>query len=416
MKSTEEIIERAERLLTGRYGGQQKLTDVQPLSGTGHAVVLRAKVAQSPFLEDRSLVIKYTPRSEDPLDDVGLIREVVAYQFTTSLPEEVRPGPVLLAYDIDQRLVVISDSGDGDTFAELLSQSGEESRAHILRNLGQAIGRMHAGTADREDNFDTLQARVLRSHQDASALVHARDHSLEFSLGTGVSLLNDAGLDVPPDVMELIGQARRRLLRGQHRAFTPFDLSPDNIIVAQKTHFLDYEWAGFRDATFDVACVVAGFPQFLFSRPISDDEADVFIDAWVGEVNSIWPNVRNEDRLHVRIVIAMLGWALASISLMHFGSLNNVAVALMHDSSAEEAETARMLSEERRAEIDVLRPSTEGPFSEEEHLVRRDLHETFEALARFAARGSDTRLPVVAQFAAHVAERLAPVDDAPRYA
>ncbi|MBZ8177879.1 phosphotransferase [Corynebacterium poyangense] len=410
MKSTEDITDLAERLLSVRFGGRQKLSDIETLSGTGNAIVLRARVAQSPFLENRSLIIKYTPRTSDPLDDVALLREVVAYQFTTSLAEDVRPGPILVAYDIPQRIIVISDSGDGDTFAELLSRTEEEARANILRNLGQSIGRMHAGTADREDNFDTLQARMLRQHPEAAALAKARDHALEYSLGTGLELLEDAGIKIPATVIDFSDQARRRLLRGQHRAFTPFDLSPDNIIVAHRTHFLDYEWAGFRDATFDIACVVAGFPQFLFSRPISDDDADIFIDAWVEEVKSIWPNVRNEQRLHVRIVIAMVGWALASISLMHFGSLNNVALA----QTRSDGDYSHQLPEEHRAEVDVLRPSTQGPFSEEELLVRRDLHETFEALARFAARGSDSRLPVVAEFAAEVAERLTPISDFPQ--
>ncbi len=44
--------------------------------------------------------------------------------------------------------------------------------------------------------------------------------------------------------------------------------------------FLDYEWAGYRNVGFDVACVIAGVPQFLFARPISDEEAEIFISAW----------------------------------------------------------------------------------------------------------------------------------------
>lgn len=393
--STPEILSIAENLLSERFGGAQKLLDNQELSGSGHAKVIRAKVASSPLLQHRSVILKYIPDSEDFLDDASLLREVVAYQFTNSLAEDIRPGPVLLAHDITRRILVITDSGDGDTFDSLLATKEVELRAQILRNLGRALGKMHAGTAGREKDFHILLSRMLRAHPDTAELQELRDHSLVESIRIGAELLNHVGLQVPATVAELSEQAQRRLDSGQHRAFTPFDLSPDNIIVAERTHFLDYEWAGFRDATFDVACVVAGFPQYVGSLPISDDEADLFIEAWVQEVRSLWPNVTNEERLHNRIVAALIGWAMAGVSLMCFGSLSN-AMALEH---------------EEDQVIHLLRTPDEGPFSTEEEIMRRDLYETFEALGRFAARGTDSRMPEVAHFARSVADRLA---EAPR--
>lgn len=110
----EEIVATAENLLTARFGGTQTLTEATDLGGSGNAVVLRCKVAPSPLLQTRSVVVKYSPATGDQVDDAALIREVVSYQFTTSLPVEVRPGPELLAYDIPRRLLVIGDCGDGE--------------------------------------------------------------------------------------------------------------------------------------------------------------------------------------------------------------------------------------------------------------------------------------------------------------
>ena len=56
---------------------------------------------------------------------------------------------------------------------------------------------------------------------------------------------------------------------------------------------------------------------------------------------------------------------------------------------------------------DILRPQSQGPFTEEEQLVRRDLQETFEALAAFAGTGRDTAYLVIADFARTVAKRFA---------
>ncbi|MGP6173074.1 phosphotransferase family protein [Corynebacterium sp. A21] len=412
MLSTEEIVQIAENLLSERFGGRQEITETEQLSGSGSATVLRARVAASPFLQQRSIILKFIPKTGDRLDDAALVREVVAYQFTTSLPEDVRPGPVLLAHDIDRRILVITDSGDGDTFADLLSSTGGENRVQILRNLGQALGRMHAGTADREEDFNILMARMLRTHPEFADVNRLRDRVLVFSIQAGLDLLGDAGFEIPQIVLNLAKEAERRLLTGRHRAFTPFDLSPDNIIVAERTHFLDYEWAGFRDVSFDIASVVAGFPQFLFSRPITDDEADVFIDAWVREISPRWPTTRIEEDLNLRVTAALIGWLLESIALMRFGSLTSTVFALRDSKDAPELPAGMVAPEssalnEDEGLGDILRPAVEGPFTEDELLVRQDLYETAEALSRFAERSKDPKLSIVATFASEIADRVA---------
>ncbi|ANE04141.1 phosphotransferase family protein [Corynebacterium crudilactis] len=388
MLSHEEIVAIAEDLLSKRYGGVQTLSDVEQLSGSGTSAVLRARVANSPFLQQRSVVLKYVPSTDDVFDDSALLREIVSYQFTTSLSEDVRPGPVILAHDIDQRIIVISDSGNGDTFAELLNQRTGDQRMQILRNLGQSLGSLHAATADREDDFNILLTRMLAKYPATAEMQKNRDRLLPAAIDVGKKILIDAGVVVPEVVEEFARVAKRRLITGRHRAFTPFDLSPDNIIVAERTHFLDYEVAGFRDATFDVACVIAGFPQFIFSSPISDDEVDELIEAWVQEVRGIWPNVNNEERLQARIVTALIGWALSSVAFMKLGSISGM-LNLLHVS--EDGSTTLDLSN-----LDGL--IVQGPI-EDDVLIQQDLHETFEALQRFAARGLDARFPEVARFA-----------------
>lgn len=391
MLSHEEIVETAEDLLSKRYGGVQTLSDVEQLNGSGTAAVLRARVANSPFLQQRSVVIKYVPSTGDLFDDSALVREIVSYQFTTSLSEEVRPGPVILAYDIDKRIMVISDSGNGDTFAELLNQRTGDQRMQILRNLGQSLGSLHASTADREEDFNILMSRMLAKYPATADMQRNRDRLLPSAIEVGKKILVDAGITVPEVVEEFARVAERRLISGRHRAFTPFDLSPDNIIVSERTHFLDYEVAGFRDATFDVACVIAGFPQFIFSRPISDDEVDELIDSWVQEVRGIWPNVNNEIRLQARIVTALIGWALSSVTFMKVGSISSL---LSLQTGADDGTTS--------LNLDYLNEIIIPRSDDDNDLVRQDLHETFAALQRFAARGLDQRFPEVAKFAEDV--------------
>lgn len=394
--SNDQIIELAESLLSHRFGGSQQLFDVEDLGGTGNSVVLRARVATTPFLQQRSVVLKYSPTTGDLLDDAAIVREVAAYQFTNTLPEDVRPGPMLLAHDIDERILVLSDSGDGDTLADLLVQPDPELRQHILRNLGTALGKMHSSTANQEANFNVLLTRMLRQHPTAEPTKDIRDRALIPAIGLGLSLVENSHIDVPVEVKDLAETAQRRLNASRTRGFTPFDLSPDNIIVAERTQFLDYEWAGFRDVYFDLACVIAGFPQFLSTRPINDDEVAVFLDAWVYAVRDVWPNVTQEEHLHNRIVTALVGWGLSSVAMMHFGSPNTAVEALAWSDPAVD----------HVGGSDLLKSSHDHVFSSDEKLVRQDLYETFESFARFAGGGRAASSAVIAQFATEVAGRL----------
>lgn len=405
------IIAAAEDILTRRYGGTQKLSEVTRLSGSGLAGVYRVKVATNPFLQHRSVVVKHAPETGYALDDAAFLREIVAYQFTTSLSSEIRPGPVLLAYDTDARMIILSDAGDGDTLAAMLERADEEQHVQILRNLGSALGRLHAGTADKEDSFNVLFNRMTRSRTGAEKIQQLRDRLLAHRIRLGLEMLVQAGIEVPNEVTVSAANLQSRLLRGGVRAFTPFDLSPDNVIyTAGGTQFLDYEWAGFRDASFDVAFVVAGFPLYLSPRPYNEEACQAFIDAWLHEVRGTWPLLNHEDTLQARITGAMIGWALSSVSV-----LNPVGVTDLVANDAELAEEFERAGIDPEGDVedfdldtgeDVLRPSESGPFDPSETLVRADLRETFLALASYAGTGRDTAYLVIADFANRVAERF----------
>ena len=397
MPSQEQLVSIAEDLLSHRFGGSQRLEDVEVLAGSGESTVLRARVASQPFLQYRTVALKFVPMIGEVLYDAALMREVVAYQFTTALPENVRPGPMLLAHDIDQRLVVMTDSGDGDTFDDLLETAKHETRGHILRNLGSSLGRMHAGTAEREKEFDILMARMLKQHPQFGENQEVRDDALQQSILLGEQILEQSGFSVPQAFHDAAQVARKRVVGGSARAFTPFDLSPDNIIVAEKTHFLDYEWAGFRDVSFDIACVVAGFPQFVFTHPITDEEADTFISAWKREIKEVFPNLVEPHNLHARVLAALVGWGLSTLATMSAGNLSGVVgmVQKGEDISTDLDQAAAL-----------LRTGSADSFSDDELLARRDIYETFEAMSRFGDNGTEDTSAEIAEFARSIAQRV----------
>lgn len=393
------VVDIAKDLLTRRFGGMPELDEVELLSGAGNAVVVRARLAPSAFLPYRSVVVKHMPHSDSDIDDAAFLREVVAYQFTTALPQDVRPGPVLLAYDMEQRIVVLTDIGEADTLVERLQVASDDERITVLRLLGEQLGHMHAGTALRERDYNALLSRMLGKYPEFREKQAARDAVLHDSILVGEAIMRAAGLEPPAEFIEFAHHAAEIQQHGLARAFTPFDLSPDNIVISDQIYFLDYEWAGFRNVGFDVASVIAGFPQFLFSRPISNVEAEVFQSAWRREITEIWPRYTDTDKLHNLIVSSLVGWSLSSLAILYADRLDGdqgVGAAL--------GSVDRGLNEPAcRA---LLSSGGHGRFSEDELLVRQDLCETFEALARYAAACEQPRYRAVADFANSVAARL----------
>ena len=106
----QQTVNAAASVLAARFGGTPELSHAEDLGGSGASLVLRCRVSPNPFLQERTVVIKQLPQfvrtnneqSDLHADELALIREIVAYQYTNTLPEQVRPGPLLLAYDVDQ--------------------------------------------------------------------------------------------------------------------------------------------------------------------------------------------------------------------------------------------------------------------------------------------------------------------------
>lgn len=310
----QEVVAAAQQLLTRRTGAPVTLVDPIDLGGSGQATVLRVRVSENPFQLPRTLVIKQVrdaPADAAPMDAAeggqsAFLREAASYQFATALATDSRPGPDLLAYDLSARLLVLSDLGDASPITALLKHSDAASVTNSLMAMAQALGRMHAATVGREEDFGALLRRVgLPNSADGIAA------QIPDALGAVPRLLeSDLGItDTPAALLERVERSSRLFAHGAFRAFSPSDLCPDNIIVNDEgVRFLDYEWGGFRDATLDITYALASFPGCLCHFDLSPELAQAMIDAWRSEVVGIWPQLADDGLLASKILDAQLIW------------------------------------------------------------------------------------------------------------
>ncbi len=308
-----EVVEAAQELLKRRTGAAVRLVDATDLGGGGASVVLRVRVAENPFSLPRTLVLKKVltaGRGPAPeAVDEAFRREAVSYQFCNSLAGAQRPGPELVAHDLDERLLVLSDLGDAPAMGELLARRDAAEVTHSLMALAQSLGRMHANTYGREDDFATLLRRTPGAEGE-SPLVQQVGRAVDEVPAMLADLL---GVAVPGEVRATASAAAGLFTGGGFHAFSTADLCPDNILVNEAgVKFLDYEWGGFRDATLDISYALAAFPTCLCALDLTPDQLEEMAEAWRAEVISVFPQLRDDAVLYSRLLEAMLVWVWVS--------------------------------------------------------------------------------------------------------
>ncbi|MBA0044737.1 kinase [Mycobacteroides sp. LB1] len=302
-----QVIATAEGLLSRRAGATVTLAEPEDLGGSGPAIVIRVRAVQNPFALPKSMVIKQVPEGGS---DASVLREVVSYQFANSLTAKHRPGPELVAYDIAERLIVLTDLGAAPTMAELLAERNRAAINHALMAWAQALGRMHVATVGREGDFAALLRRIDVKKTDVDP-AQQRVGGSEAIAPLLQILRSEYSLDVSKTLVSRIQQTAVLFEKGGVRAFSPSEVAPDNILVTEHgVRILDYEWGGFRDIVLDIAHALTVYPEFLGAADREEvaELDDAMTEAWRSDVASIAPALADDDTLARRILDARLTW------------------------------------------------------------------------------------------------------------
>ncbi|NMN93613.1 phosphotransferase family protein [Antrihabitans stalactiti] len=310
------VVAAAQTLLAKRMGGRVKLVDPVELGGSGRTTVLRVRVADNSYSLPRTLIVKQSRISAGEQSAAGsepgvasidsaFLREAVSYQFATALARDHRPGPDLLAHDLDERLLILTDLGAGVRMTSVLRGNDESIAENSLMAFAQALGRMHAATVGRESDFVALLRRAELAHHTDAVAAQAK-----VAVARVPKLLEqNLGIAVPDEVLEASRRCELLFTNGRLRAFSPSDLCPDNVIVNDDgVRFLDYEWGGFRDASLDIAYALVSFPGCLCHVELPADRAQAMIEAWRSEVVGVWPFLADDATLQRKMLNAQLAW------------------------------------------------------------------------------------------------------------
>ena len=298
-----DAVAAAESVLTRRFGAQVRLADPEDLGGTGRSVVVRVRVAATPFSLPRTLVVKRYPPAAANRDPFA--HEAVSHQLLTALPSEERLTPELVAHDSRERLVVLEDLGRAPRLSEKLHGSDARAAERGLLSWAHAMGRLHATTAGRDADFDALMRRQgSQCCQDPVAVdIHAA------LAGLPDLLVTELGVVTSGHAIEFATQAARSFSTSRRRAFSPSTSCPDNHLVTSRgVRFLDFEGGCVRDIVFDAACLRVPFPSCWCAYGLPAGMSEAMVAAWRAEVGSVWPDLDDDAVLLPRLLEAQLLW------------------------------------------------------------------------------------------------------------
>ncbi|GAA2802491.1 phosphotransferase family protein [Saccharopolyspora taberi] len=299
----------AEAVLSRRTGAAVRLADAEDLGGSDRSVVMRVRVAESPFELPRTLVVKHYGECPESARSDPFAHEAASCQLSTSLPPEMRVGPELIAHDVNERLLVLEDLGRGSTLADVLF--GEDPRAaeRALLSWARALGRLHTTMAGSEPDFDALMRRLgTKSWTDPVA------DDIVRSLTELPELLDQIlGVRTSPAVVERLTSAAELLGQSRYRSFSPSDICPDNsLVTGTGVRFLDFEWGCVRDVALDAAYLQYPFPSSWCSYALPDNLAEGMLSTWRSEIVEVWPELDDDEVLLPRLFDAQLLWVWVS--------------------------------------------------------------------------------------------------------
>ena len=219
------------------------------------------------------------------------------------------PVPTLIAEDRAEKIVVMTDVGDGPSVADALLGSDPATAEEALGSWCDALAEVHRSTTNLRSIFT---AAVAKRDPDASVTIDpmsgwlkAVSHALRTS---------DVNLDIPVEIDDDLSVLGARFDGEGWHALSPGDTCPDNnVITGPRLALIDLEEATFRHVAWDLAYFRVPWPSCWCAWAIPEEVGSTSLDRYFTAMNG---TIVGADRAVFDGLVdqATLAWALISAS------------------------------------------------------------------------------------------------------
>jgi aminoglycoside phosphotransferase (APT) family kinase protein len=283
-------------------------------------LVLRAQAVQG-GANPRSIIIKATRAADCDAGAVnayqasGFAKEWAATRYLGRHASGHKFTPNLLAYDLEQGVLVYDDLGDGlqSLVAPLLHGTAQEAE-QALTAYAEALAALHRVTIGCRDDHSA----VLREGFPAAAIPPPAHHWIEDVARVPHELL---GGEFPNDEADFILEHLRH--PGCWQALVHGDPCPDNVLLAAdgRAILIDFEFARPSHALFDAAYWRMGFPTCWCAGTIPDNVRGRIDRIYRAAIADAVPAARDDDEFRIESAIIDAAWLLGNLAWLLKGAL-----------------------------------------------------------------------------------------------
>ncbi|MFV2069988.1 MAG: hypothetical protein ACC645_23730, partial [Pirellulales bacterium] len=315
-----ELLASAERVLTDRWGAALRLGDVQRLSEPRRRnLLLRCGVLEGPPQAPSSVILKRARRRRYDPDDpnsrpaVGLFRDWAGLEFLGSLGPELKACPKFYGGDREAGFFIMEDLGASQDLDHVLTCGSAEQARHVLVLLAESLGRMHALTADRSEEYQQIRDALGPGDQMHRTRFadHARDYAPHLA-----EQCEKLGVEVASGFFEDVETVATAMADpGPFLTYTHADACPDNsLLVGKRIFLLDYEFGSFRHALLDGVYGWIRFPTCWCVRDIPQAVMAEMETAYRRELVKGCPAASNDARYFRGVADACAYWMLENLA------------------------------------------------------------------------------------------------------
>jgi len=243
-------------------------------------------------------------------DQDAMRTEWIALKYLGGLSSTIPLAPALYAAIPQASVLVMEDlDGNGDNLVGNILYSRDARRAEdALVALGAAVGRLHAATVPRVDDFLDVRDRI-GSGQTSRHRIHripALMRSFEDALGAvGGSLSPGGRREIERAIVEVIDP-------GPFLVFTHGDVAPGNAFYnGSHVRLFDFETSDVRHALLDGSFARLRYLHSVWARRIPNAVQHRIMDAYRAELVAGCPEAAEDDLFDVALLSCSFAWVAA---------------------------------------------------------------------------------------------------------
>lgn len=326
-----ETVEGATAVLKRAFGGRPELHVEHSFRDPEYrATVLRCGVRTpdgAAGLPETVIVKRFRGDRGEPYDsdDTNLmgararfLNEWTGVRFLQRIGGSQPFGPALYGVDGRLGLVVLEDMGDGECLADHLQGDDPEAAEQALRAYAATLGRLHAATVGRQQDYAALRAESVRggSNSAGARMVHTW-------VTSGVPRFREACAALDLAISHVAETELRELEAvvadsGPFMAFSVGDTCPDNHRYVPNDpgylRFYDMEFGGFQHALLDAAYLWMPFPTCWCAARLPSELPERLEDAYRAELIHGCPVAANDETFQSAMAHACAVWFVLTVA------------------------------------------------------------------------------------------------------